>query len=69
MIDVVPPQESAGLLLAILQGSGFDVAAVRVHAGGHEILRAIGVHGDELVRLRQVCERWAPGTRVLSPAA
>ena len=28
MIDLVPPGDSAGLLLAILQGSGFDVAAL-----------------------------------------
>ena len=68
MIDLVPPGDSAGLLLAILQGSGFDVAALRSAAGG-EVLRALGVHGEDVVRLRRLCDRWAPGTRVCLPAA
>lgn len=68
MIDLVPPAESAGLLLAILQGSGFDVAAVR-GSGDGSVVRALGVHGEEILRLRHLCDRWAPGTRVCLPAA
>lgn len=74
MIDLVVPEDAAVLLLAILQGSGFDVAPARASLApcappATRVLRALGVHGEEVHRLRQVCERWAPGTDLLCAVA